>query len=42
MSGQPWTVLNLTVSDLGVIALMVVVFILALLLPYPKAGGEGK
>jgi hypothetical protein len=31
-----WEILNLTASDLAVVALMIVVFALALILPYPR------
>lgn len=39
---QPWEFYNLTVSDLAIVALMIVVFALALLLPYPDRGRRGK
>lgn len=31
-----WEILGLAASDLGVVALMIVVFALALILPYPR------
>jgi len=37
-----WEVGNLTVSDLVVVALMIVVFVLAVTLPYPKRTGRGR
>lgn len=39
---QPWEFYNLTVSDLAIVALMIVVFIAALVLPYPDRGKRGK
>jgi hypothetical protein len=37
MTSHPVEIAHLTVSDLAIVALMVVVFVLALLLPYPRA-----
>lgn len=34
---HPILVANLTISDIGIIALMIVVFVLAVVLPYPGA-----
>lgn len=36
--GHTWELFNLTVSDLAIVALMIVVFVLAVWIPYP----EGK
>ena len=38
----PYELFNLTVSDLVIIALMVLVFVLAIWLPYPGSKGEPK
>ncbi len=35
-----WQILGLTVSDLGVIALMIVVFLVALFAPHPQHRGR--
>ena len=39
MPGPGWEIAGLTASDLLVIALMVVVFVLAVVLPYPRGRG---
>jgi hypothetical protein len=38
--GPGWEIANLTASDLAVIALMVLAFVLAVVLPYP--GGRAR
>ena len=35
-----WGVIQLSVANLVVIAVMIVLFVLALLLPFPKGGGR--
>ncbi len=39
---HPWELFNLTASDIGIVLLMVVVFILALWLPYPHGQERRK
>lgn len=39
---QPFEFYNLTVSDLAIVALMIVVFAAALLLPYPDSDRRRK
>lgn len=38
----PWELFNLTVSDIFIVILMIVVFILAIALPYPEKSKRGK
>lgn|GEM_PF-3287130 len=39
---HPILIANLTVSDIGIIVLMIAVFVLAVVLPYPGAGRGEK
>lgn len=41
-TSAPYELFNLTVSDLVIIALMIVVFVLAIVLPYPGSRGEER
>lgn len=39
---QPFELFNLTISDIFIVILMIIVFLLAIFLPYPDKAKRGK